>query len=86
MKQKMFAIYDSKGEFYSQPFCQKTMGMAIRAFRDTALDASTTIHAHPEDFTLYCIGEYDDRNGTVEATPLTAIMRANEGADEETDE
>lgn len=83
MKHRMFSIYDSKGEFYSPPFCQKTVGLAIRAFKDTAADRSTSISAHPEDFTLFALGEFEDRNGTFEIQQATAIMKANEETEQE---
>ena len=58
-----FAIYDSKAATYSPPFSQKTLGLAIRMFSDSALDKTTTIGLHPEDFILFHLGEYDDQTG-----------------------
>lgn len=82
MKHRIFSIYDTKGEFHSPPFYQKTVGMAIRAFKDTAADRNTTIAAHPEDFILFSLGEFEDRNGTFDIQTPTAIMHANEESEE----
>lgn len=78
MIHRIFTIYDTKGEFYSPPFHQKTVGLAIRAFKDTATDQATSIAHHPEDFTLYSLGEYDDRTGLFKTNTPVVIMRANE--------
>lgn len=60
MKSKFFTVYDSKTEVYLQPFLMQTKGAAIRAFADTVNDQSSQFAKHPEDFTLFEIGEYDD--------------------------
>jgi len=63
MKQLLFVVYDSKAELYNFPFQMQTKGQAIRGFTDLANDVNTTIGQHPEDFTLFQIGEYEDTKG-----------------------
>lgn len=70
MIKKQFAIYDSKAEFYSDPYPYHTTGEALRAFTETANDANSNISKHPEDFTLFEIGSYD--NTSASWTPLEA--------------
>lgn len=65
MIQKMFTVYDSKLEAYLQPFFMASKGQAIRAFTDSVNDTTTQFNKHPEDFTLFEIGEYDDSKGQV---------------------
>lgn len=65
MTLKIFAIYDAKTEAYHQPFFLQTKGQAIRAFSDAANDPKTEFSRHPEDYTLFEIGEYDDQTGSV---------------------
>jgi len=60
-----FSIYDSKGEMYSPPFFMVTKGLAIRRFSETAIDRQTSIGLHPQDFTLFYIGEFDDQTGAM---------------------
>ncbi|UIB81480.1 nonstructural protein [Flyfo microvirus Tbat2_160] len=62
---KIFTIYDSKVEAYMQPFFMQSKGAALRAFTDTISDRSTQFSKHPQDFTLFEIGEYDDSTGTL---------------------
>ena len=57
---KVYSIYDSKAEAYNQPFYMQSTGAAIRAFEDNARDPSTSIHKHPEDYSLFELGTFDD--------------------------
>lgn len=43
-----------------------TKGLAIRAFTETANGGETQIALHPEDFTLFHLGEWDDHNALFE--------------------
>jgi len=65
MKVKVFCIYDSKAEAYGQPFFSQSTGSAIRAFSDDANSdkKDSGVAMHPEDFTLFEIGEYDHNTG-----------------------
>lgn len=64
MKTKVFAVYDAKAETFMQPFHMNTRGMATRAWMDTVNDAKTQFNKHPQDFTLFELGEFDDEKGT----------------------
>lgn len=64
MIQKIFTVYDSKVEAYMAPFFMVSSGQAIRSFVDTAADASSQLGKHPEDFTLFELGTYDDLSAT----------------------
>ncbi|QXP44345.1 MAG: nonstructural protein [Arizlama microvirus] len=85
MKLLMFTVYDCKVERYLQPFFMQTKGQALRAWTDSVNDSNTNFHKHPEDFTLFEIGSYDDETGKVEnhLTPIssgTAMEYINRGA------
>ena len=69
MKQYVFSVYDSKAEMFNQPMFFKAMGEATRAFSDEATRAESAIHKHPDDYTLFLIGEFDVDTGLL--TPLT---------------
>lgn len=70
MIQKVFSVYDSKAEAYLQPFFMMSKGEAVRGFTDLANDANTCFGKHPEDYTLFEIGEYDNSEGHL--VPLDA--------------
>lgn len=63
MIQKIYTVYDSKLEAYMQPFFMQSKGQAVRAFTDSVNDQTTQFNKHPEDFTLFELGEYDDSTG-----------------------
>lgn len=60
---KMYSVHDAKAEAYLQPFCTKTRGLASRMFTNTVNDENTEFWKHPEDYTLFEIGEYDENSG-----------------------
>lgn len=63
MKTKMFSVFDMKAAVYSAPFFMPREEMAIRAFADgvnDGRDPNNNWAKHPEDFSLFYIGEFDD--------------------------
>lgn len=62
---KVFTVFDSKAEAYLNPIYFQTKGQAIRAFSDTAKDGQSMISKHPQDYTLFEIGEYDQLKGEI---------------------
>lgn len=56
---QVFSIFDSKAVSYNPPYFMSTKGQALRAFSDLVADPKSSIHAHPEDYSLYCLGEFD---------------------------
>lgn len=61
---KIFSVYDVKTGFYDRPFCSSTRGEALRAFGDIAKDKAHPIGAHPEDYSLFDLGHFDNLTGT----------------------
>ena len=66
-----FSIYDTKAQNYHVPYFLKNEAIAIRQFGDMVNDPDTTINKHPEDYTLFKLGSWDDQNSkfTQEKTP-----------------
>lgn len=62
---KIFTVYDSKAEAYLQPFYMQSKGAAVRAFADSCNDPQSQFFKHPEDFTLFELGEYDDSTAKI---------------------
>lgn len=62
---KIFSIYDTKAEAYNQPFFMTTIGQATRAFADEANNPNSNLSKHPEDYTLFEIGVFDDEDASV---------------------
>lgn len=67
MKILVFSVYDSKAQAYGTPFFMQSVGTAVRMFSDLVNEPKTTVAAHPEDYTLFQIGEFDDGPGVLSA-------------------
>ena len=81
MKILMFSVYDSKASAYMQPIFMQSLGTAIRAFEDTMEDPNHQFKKHPEDFTLFHIGSFDDEGCTFDLLPTPSpIAKAIEFA------
>ncbi len=67
----IFAVHDSKAKAFLPPFLLPEVGMALRTFGDCVNDKRTPdgkrhqFAEHPEDYTLFKIGEFDNIAGMV---------------------
>lgn len=63
---QVIVLRDIKANAYGQPAFVPNIGSAIRDFGDQIKKPEAgALHAHPEDFELWHIGEYDDQDGTI---------------------
>lgn len=74
MKYKMFVVHDSKVGAYLQPMFFRSVGECTRAFETEVNNISSQFNKYPGDFTLFCIGEYDESVGTLEMYPTKANL------------
>lgn len=65
MIHKMFTIHDSAAGAYLAPFFLHAEGMAIRTFTDCVNDEKHAFSRHPKDYTLMCLGQFDDNTGEI---------------------
>lgn len=66
-KAKVFCFKDGKSESYGPPITFENRGMFIRDFVQAGLASGQPIWAkHPQDFTVFELGEYDARSGNIE--------------------
>lgn len=66
MQIKVFALNDSKLGEFGQPFFFQHHGQAVRLLQDLVKDGKTTVGQHPDDFRLYCLGNFTPSTGTFE--------------------
>lgn len=66
---KMFSVFDVKAAVYGAPFFMPNAAVAIRTFVDNVNQdhPNNNWFKHPEDFTLYHLGTFDDSLGTVQS-------------------
>jgi hypothetical protein len=62
----VFSVFDSKAEVYKHVLFYTHKGEATRQFADVANDEKTEIGLHPEDYTLFYLGRFDQTTGKFE--------------------
>lgn len=63
MKIRVFSVFDTKAKAFLPPFFMPEQGQALRIFTDAVNKPDHQFHAHPEDYALYDIGDFDDSKG-----------------------
>lgn len=65
MKYQLVSVEDSAAGAFGRPIFAQSSGAAIRSFSDEvnrSNDENVMFH-HPEDFSLYDLGTFDDESG-----------------------
>lgn len=62
---KIVVVKDRATEAFGQPFFVKHVNEALRSFADEVNRDGSSLAAHPDDYDLYVVGEFDDQAGTV---------------------
>ena len=65
MVTRVFSVFDAKASVFGTPFFMQREAMALRAFGDLANDVKSSICLHPEDYSLWEVGSFDDETGTL---------------------
>lgn len=65
MTLKIYAIYDKKVLFFSQPFFLRNKADALRGLDELVDDVKTKIHKYPSDYQIFEIGEWDEITGLI---------------------
>lgn len=66
MRLPLFTVYDSKAEAYLRPFMAQSNATALRSFGDAVSEDTSPMALHPEDYTLFVCGVFDELTGKVE--------------------
>lgn len=78
MKINIYAINDAQVSAFSQPFFSQTNGAALRAFSDHVNEKGTQPNKHPQDYSLWHLGTFNDDDGTIEPVKPSRIGTAVE--------
>lgn len=65
MKSNAYTIFDSKSKTYTLPWFAMNDEVAIRAFKDKVNKEGHEFNLHPEDYSLFGIGSYEDNTGVL---------------------
>lgn len=63
MTHKVFSVYDSKAKGWLPPFYAVNSAVAVRMFERSVNDQSTDFHRFAADYTLFCVGEWNENDG-----------------------
>ena len=78
MLHKMYSVFDSCVCVYDRPFVASNDSQACRSFGDIAQDVSHPFGMHPEHYSLFRIGAFDDSDGTLFPEMIVCVARAHE--------
>ena len=73
MKLQAYTIYDVASGTYMRPFFSQADGQAIRGFKDISLDENHEVGKHPEDYTLYQVGTFNDTTGKLDGEAIEKL-------------
>lgn len=78
MRLNIYSVFDAAVGVYKRPFFAQADGEAIRAFGDIAADTDHEIGKHPEDYSLFRIGTWDDGNAKLHPEDRECLVHALE--------
>lgn len=70
------SVFDASADAYARPMFVPSRGLAVRSFTDEVNRAApdNIMHQHPEDFSLFCLGTFDDGTGKFVLLPVPELM------------
>lgn len=71
---KIVTVYDSAAEVYSLPQCVISKGAALRSFMDAVQKPDHEFNKHPEHFSMFVIGEFDQQSARVTLLPSPELL------------
>jgi len=73
---KVVSVRDSALDAFSRPFCVPTLGAAQRSFQDECNNKDSPVYAHPKDYELFCIGDFEETTGLLTPCVPVSVCRA----------
>ncbi len=70
----MYVVYDSKSECYNKPFCMINDKVALRSAETIVADDNNEISKHPEDYTMFRIGTFEDTTAVLELLAAMEVI------------
>ncbi len=65
MKVQLYAIFDTCSGIYEKPFFSTADDLVRREFQDVATTPDHQINKHPEHYSLWRLGNFDNNTGKV---------------------
>jgi len=76
----VISVKDRAAEVFNRPFFVPHRNVAIRDFTDEVnrVAADNQLNKHPDDFDLYCIGQFNDVTAEFSFEPPVVLVRAKD--------
>lgn len=70
------SVFDSASQLFGQPIFVVAKGQALRSFSDEVQRQApdNPLSQHPDDFSLYVLGEFDDESGELRSLASPEIV------------
>ena len=65
MIKNLYALFDKAADLYSEPVPMLTDGLMVRTVTDMIAGGKHPVSMHPSDFSIVCVGEWNERTGTI---------------------
>lgn len=78
MKKILLATYDKATEMYNDPFFALTLSQSTREFSDVLKNPEHPMAQHPEDYSLFQLGTFNNSTGVLEVQEPKCVARAHE--------
>jgi hypothetical protein len=65
MVKGLYALFDKKADLYSDPKPAITDAVFVRLVQDMLREGNNQIANHPEDFSIVCVGEWNENSGNL---------------------
>jgi len=76
MRVQIIAIFDSKAKVFSNPMFFPSVPVAVRSFTDAVREPDSQYRKHPEDYSLWHLGEFDDVDGIFHSRVPEVVVQA----------
>ncbi len=78
MKVQCYAIFDTCSGIYEKPFFSTTDDLVKREFQDIATSGEHPIAKHPEHYSLWRLGNFDNNTGKINNEANECLWQAVE--------
>lgn len=75
---ELCAVRDSALAAFASVMTFQTVAAGVRSFRDEVQRAESPMHAHPEDYELWRLGQYDEDTGEITPCRPEMVVRAKD--------
>lgn len=74
----VMSIKDSAVQAFNPPFVAPADASAVRDVREIVNSPDSRISKNPDDFELYCVGMWNDQDGTLEPCKARMVARCKD--------